>query len=277
MSFRSQQRRAKALLGLVEQYLPERVEFEGPLAEFNDWRIVAPGLIGDAASILDSIARLPPPRHALSAEILTRSLVDYVITFAWIAAEPENEEKRRERLNRLEADEYSERERSDQKYTIEFRQKSRRRKALFDHYVELIEVGKMPSELLCRQMRERVTVRRKIVGSKPMPPLLDRAFQADEYWIDHSPAVRDHPFANQWGLIFSWYSAVAHPSVTAIARVVSSEPGVVTVGKPTSASIESTPYGRANVLFGLMLHVAGRSLRWPTDDEIDNAFSAGRL
>jgi hypothetical protein len=262
------------------------VDFEGPFAEFNDWRIVAPGLIGDAASILESIARLPPPRHALSAEILTRSLVDYVITFAWLAADPENEGKRGERLNQLEADEYSERERSDQKYTTEFRQKSRRRKALFDHYVELIEVGKMPSELLCGQMRERITLcgqmreritlRRKIVGTKTMPSLLDRAFQADQYWIDHSPAVRDHPFANQWGLIFSWYSAVTHPSVTAIARVVSSEPGVVTVGMPTSASIESTPYGRANVLFGLMLHVAARSLGWPTDDEIDNAFSSGR-
>ena len=201
-------------------------------------------------------------------------MVDYVITFAWIAAEPDNEDRRGERLNRLEADEYAERERSDQKYTTEFRQKSRRRKALFEHYVELIEVGKMPSELLCEPMRERIAMRRKIVGAKPMPALLDRAFAADEYWIDHSRAVRDNPFANQWGLIFSWYSAVAHPSVTAIARVVSPEPGVVSVGMPTSASIESTPYGRANVLFGLMLHVAARSLGWPTDEEIDNAFSA---
>jgi hypothetical protein len=276
VSFRSQQRRAQALLAVVDQYLPVRVEVEGLLAEFNDWRIVAPGLIGDAASILDSIVHLSAPRHTLGAEILTRSMADYVITFAWLAAEPENEEQRAERLNRFEADEYDERERSDQKYTTEFRQKSRRRKTLFGHYMELIEIGKMPSELLCDQMRERIKARREIVGANPMPPLLNRAFEADEYWIDHSGAVRDNPLAHQWGVIFSWYSSVAHPSVTAATRVVSSEAGVVTVGKPTSSSIESTPYGRATVLFGLMLHVAGRSLGWPSDGEIDNAFSARR-
>lgn len=261
---------------MVEQYLPVAVEFEGPLAEFNDWRIVAPGLIGDAASILDSIVHLPPPRHTLSAEILTRSMVDYVITFAWLAAAPENAEQRTERLNQFEADEYDERERSDQKYTTEFRRKSKRQKALFDHYVELIEVGRMPSELLCDQMRERIKTRREVVGVKTTPPLLNRAFDADEYWIDHSEAVRNNPFAHQWGLIFSWYSSVSHPSVTAVARVASSEPGVVTVGKPTSSSIESAPYGRATVLFGLMLHVASRSLGWPSDQEIDHAFSAAR-
>jgi len=250
------------------------VTVEGPLAEFNDWRIVAPGLIGDAASILDSVVRLPSPRHTLGAEILTRSMADYVITFAWLAAEPENEQQRTRRLNQLEADEYDERERSDQKYTTEFRRKSKRQRALFKHYVELIETGQMPSELLCGPMRDRIKTRRGIVGATPMPTLLDRAFKADEYWIDHSEAVRSNPFAHQWGVIFSWYSSVTHPSVTAIARVVSSEPGGVSVGLPTSSSIESTPYGRATILFGLMLHVAGRSLGWPQDHEIDEAFGS---
>jgi len=272
----NESRRAQTVLELVRRYLPVSVKAEGPLAEYNDWTVVAPGLIGAAASILDSIVLLPPPGHTLSAEILTRSLSDYVITFAWLAAEPDNAEQRAERLNRFEAEEYEKREQTDQKYTEEFRRRSKRRKRLFAHYNRLIKAGKMPAGLIDEPTRNRMTARRKVVGDTEMPSLLDRAFQADEYWTEHSEAVRCNPFAHQWGVIFSWHSFVAHPTATALSRVVSPQPDDLSVGVQTASSIGSTPYGRATALLGLMLHVASHSLGWPSEAEIDSAFSARR-
>lgn len=249
------------------------VKVEGPLAEFNDWTIVAPGLIGAAASIFESIFLLQPPDHTLSAEILTRSISDYVITFAWLASEPENAEQRAARLNRFEAEEYEKREQTDQKYAYDFRQRSKSRRQLFAHYNRLIKAGKMPAGLIDQPTRDRITARQKVAGNTGMPSLLARAFQADEYWTEHSQAVRCNPFAHQWGVIFAWHSFVAHPTATALSRVVSSRPDDLSVGVQTESSIKSTPYGRVTVLLGLMLHVASHALGWPTEAEIDNAFA----
>jgi PIN domain nuclease of toxin-antitoxin system len=44
----------------------------------------------------------------------------------------------------------------------------------------------MPHALLTDRMRDWITERRKIIDVKPMPVLLDRALQADAYWIHHS-------------------------------------------------------------------------------------------
>ena len=266
--------KGRAVVQLARRYLP--VSVAGSMAEYNDWAVVGPGLIGAAASILDSIFLLPPPDHTLSAEILTRSMADYAITFAWLAAEPDNAEQRAIRLNRFEAEEYEKREQWDQKYADEFQKRSKRRKQLFAHYKRLIKAGKMPAGLLDEPMRGRIAARRKVVGDTEMPSLLDRAFQADVYWTEHSQAVRSNPFAHLWGTVFLWHSFVAHPTAMALSRVVSPQPEAMSVGVQTESSIESIPYGRATVVLGLMLHVASRSLGWPSDEEIDEAFGARR-
>jgi hypothetical protein len=102
VSFDDETTRAHAVLNLAKQYLPVAVEFDGPLTD-NDWRLVGPGLVGGATSMPESIFQLPPPHHTPSAEILTRSLSDYVITFAWLAVP----DVRDERLDRFEEDGFS--------------------------------------------------------------------------------------------------------------------------------------------------------------------------
>jgi hypothetical protein len=117
--FDDESKRASRVLDLLRGYVPATLNFEGHITD-NDWRLVAPGLVGGAASIVESIFCLPPPRHAPSAEILTRSLMDYVITFAWLAVP----DKRQERLNAFEESFYNESEGLDAKYTTEFQGKN---------------------------------------------------------------------------------------------------------------------------------------------------------
>ncbi len=92
VDFDDEIKRARAVLELVRRYVPATLNFEGQITD-NDWSLVAPGLVGGAASIVESIFRLPPPRQAPSAEILTRSLIDYVITFAWLAVPDKRQER----------------------------------------------------------------------------------------------------------------------------------------------------------------------------------------
>jgi hypothetical protein len=263
MPTKAETTRARAVLALVKQYLPIAVEFDQREITDNDWRLVAPGLIGDAASMLESIFRLPPPRNALSAEALTRSLADYLITFAWLAVP----DSRTERLDTFEADEYAKQESADKKYRKVFPERSQR-------YKKLIKAGKMPSELLDEGKRKWIARRRKIIGSKEMPPLLNRAFLADEYWMDRNRVVEQQPLANLYVMVFVRHSAVAHASPTAVARVASSRGGVFSVGEPTADSIKSVPYSLATVLFGLMLYIASDALGWPSNAEVDAAFAA---
>jgi hypothetical protein len=281
VDFDDEARHASGVLELVRHHVPATVSFEGQITD-NDWRLVAPGLVGGAVSIVESIFRLPPPRHAPSAEILTRSLIDYVITFAWLAVP----EKRQKRLNAFEESFYNESEGLDAKYTTEFQGKnqpkpkrSKRsrhpsdRQKVIAHYTKLIKAGQMPPALLTDRMRVWITERRRIIGAKPMPVLLDRALQADEYWIHHSEAVASRPFANLWVLVFGHESAVAHATPTAVSRVAFVREGVLHVGEPTAESITSTPYSRAVVLLGVMFHVASQSLGWPSTADLDAVFA----
>lgn len=282
VDFDDESKHARAVLELLGRYLPATLNFEGQITD-NDWRLVAPGLFGGAASIVESIFRLPPPRQAPSAEILTRSLIDYVITFAWLAVP----DKRQQRLNAFEESFYNESEGLDGKYTTEFQGKnqpkpkrSKRsrepsdRQKVIAHYTMLIRAGKMPPALLTDRMRAWITERRKILGAKPMPVLLDRALQADEYWIHHSEAVASSPFANLWVLVFGHESAVAHATPTAVSRVAFVSDGTLHVGEATAESVKSTPYSRAVVLLGLMLHIGSQSLGWPSTADLDAAFAA---
>ncbi len=175
----------------------------------------------------------------------------------------------------------------DAKYTTEFQgknqpkpkrsQRSREpsdRQKVIAHYTKLIKAGRMPPALLTDRMRVRITERRKIIGAKPMPVLLDRALQADEYWIHHSEAVACSPFANLWVVVFGHESAVAHATPTAVSRVAFVSDGMLHVGEATKESIKSTPYSRAVVLLGLMLRVGSQSLGWPSTADLDAAFAA---
>jgi hypothetical protein len=252
--------RAKAVLDLAYQYLPQDVE---SLGEFNDWNVVAPGLIAAAALVVESIFRLPPPRYRISAEMLARSVFEYAITFAWLAA-PKNQNERALRLARFEVDEYHDRETVDKRYVSVLGDKRER-------YETLIKSGKMPSHLVDPPMKTRMADRRDELKAKNMPDLLELAIQADDRWFDEVKAVDCVPFAHVYGTGYSDYSFVSHASPTAVSRVVSGA-GTLRVGEPAG---ETTAYRMSVSVFAVMLVIASRTLGWPPEADVYKAATSG--
>lgn len=248
--------RASAILDLAHQYLPQDVESTG---DFDDWNVVAPGLIGAAAVILESVFRLPLPRYRVSAEILARSVIEYAITFAWLAA-PEDESERAARVARFEVDEYHDREAVDRRYIKVLADKRKR-------YDKLIKAGKMPARLIDDPMKARIAERRDALKTKNLPDLLELAVQADDRWFHEIQAVGAIPFAHLYGIAYADFSFVSHPSPTAVSRVVTGC-GILRVGEPVGSS---QACNLSVSVFALMLVIASRTLGWPPEPAVYDA------
>lgn len=249
-------RRVDAILGLAERYLPRVVDTDGT---YSDWRVAAPALVALCVRSLEAIFQLPPPRHIVAAETVTRSLVDYSITFAWLAA-PTDEAERAERMVRFERDEFLKREQADRRYTTTLPQRS-------DLYRELIESGRMPSHLIEEETRARITAIRGGDGPKGMPPLLDRAIEADVVWTKELDVLSTQPLANVYASLYASLSMTAHASVTAVDRVVVGDPPKLLVGYPEPLGDRSGPYDIACSLAGVVLLIASLRLGWPPEEE----------
>jgi hypothetical protein len=78
--------------------------------------VVAPAFVALCVRELEASFHLPPPRHKLAAENVTQSLVDYAITFAWLAA-PTDEESGRCGSSGTSGDEWARSELADKRYT----------------------------------------------------------------------------------------------------------------------------------------------------------------
>jgi hypothetical protein len=257
-------RRAGALLELARAHLPRPVRSSG---EFDDWNVVGPGFIAIAASILEGIFQSPPPRHLLKAEILFRSLTDYVITFAWLAA-PATDEERSARLRQFVGSEYRWRERAENRLT----------KGLADHpsgrYRGLMEEGRIPDSLLDPTTKDAISGWRES-GADEMPDMLRRAFEADGRWASELTLVARSPFALLHFLGFAHYSAITHASPTAVDRVVTSRPPDLVVGEAAGLGESLGPYGNACSTFALMFLIANRTLGWPDEASIMKAAATG--
>src|SRR4051794_38407628 len=106
-------RRVDALVALTDRYLPTLVDSDG---SYSDWNVAAPAFVALCMNTLEAIFQLPPPRHRVSAEAVTRSLADYGITFAWLAA-PTDDTERTDRMLRFDRDEWLNRRQADKRYT----------------------------------------------------------------------------------------------------------------------------------------------------------------
>ena len=249
-------RRVDAILGLAERYLPRVVETDGT---YSDWRVAGPALVALCVRSLEAIFQGPPPRHIVAAETITRSLVDYSITFAWLAA-PKEETERAERMVRYERDEFLKRDQADRRYTTTLPRRS-------DLYRELIESGQMPSHLVNEETRARIVAIREADGSKGMPPLLDRAIEADVVWTKELDVLSTQPLANVYASLYASLSMTAHASVTAVDRVVVGEPPSLLVSYPEPLGDRSGPYDIACSLVGVVLLIASRRLGWPPEED----------
>lgn len=250
-------RRVDALVALADRYLPEVVESDG---SYGDWNVVAPALVALCTNALESIFQLPSPRHRVAAETVARSLADYAITFAWLAA-PTNDNDRADRMLRFERDEWRSRGQADKRYTTLLPKRA-------DLYRDLIERGRMPSELLGDAAREKVAAIAAGDGPKGMPPLLDRAIEADTVWTDEIPALSEQPLAGLYASLYASLSFAAHASVTAVDRLVAGQPPRLLVGYAKPLGDEEGPYDIACSITVIVLVIAHLRLGWPPLDDV---------
>lgn len=253
--------RVDGLLNIVRAYLPRRVESTG---DFEDWQVVAPALIAIAADMFEGIMAAVPPGGRLRAEILSRSLAEYVISFAWLAAA--DEYQLRLRLRQLLKDEYLEREKGEDKLRDQIGNRARYR-YLFDPATPR-PGGPLPTALLDDANRDRLHELKADSSTPNLPNTFDMAFVADARWMSEIDLVAHNPFALTYFTVFTGPSFMTHPSVTAVAAVTLGSPPELVVGPPQSLGSTETPYGQALLSFLNMLLVASRTLGWPAEADV---------
>jgi hypothetical protein len=102
-----------------------------------------------------------------------------------------------------------------------------------------------------------------------MPPLLDRATQADAVWTNELDIVAQQPLANIYAAVFSSFSFVAHASVTALSRMIIGSPPDLSPGAPAPIGRTAMPvYGLACSLFTDMLLFSSRRLGHPSEEAV---------
>ena len=252
--------RVDGLMELVRVNLPRRVKSDG---SFTDWNVVGPALVAIGADLCEAIVSSVPPRGRVRAEIMARSLAEYAIGFAWLAA-PEDEEERANRLKRFEKDEFLERERSENKLRDHITAKP-----AYSHLVaEDRAGGPLPRGLLDDPTRERLAGLKGDTSVKAPPDALTMAFEADKRWMPGIELVQRNPFALIYFTLFVGPSFLTHPSVSAVGRVVVGTPPDLVVGMPEPLGVSESPYSISLLAFVNMLLVSSRALGWPQEGEI---------
>jgi hypothetical protein len=253
--------RLDAMLALTRTFLPAQVRSQG---SFDDWSVVAPGLLWICADLVEAIYSSPPPRGRIRAEVLSRSLCEYVITFAWIAA-AENEVARAGRLKQFEKDEFAERIKAENKIARQIAGQSL--------YAHVFDSERFPRTLLEERIHERAEALISDESIKRLPDTLQMATVADRRWMPEIELVHRNPFALFYFMMFTTSSFTSHPSVTSIAKVVTGNPPDLVVGIPESLGTSAGPYGHALAIFGSALLVLNRSWGFPAEEQILGALN----
>jgi len=177
------------------------------------------------------------------AEAVARSLIEQIITFAWLAAKPE------ERLVEWVGWLYTERIKSDNKFKKWLRGQGRDGDPLFSD--------------------DARTAAEEASGGKALD-LGSRAVQADETWRPQITALGEKgcSFAEIYASAYTSYSYSTHALAQPLLRYTGAHPdGGVYIG-PEGALGESTPWGVGLVVYLLGLLVSSRAVGWPDSDEV---------
>jgi hypothetical protein len=78
----------RLLLDLAEECRPVRVTSRRPTSFFEDWEVTRAAFMARMASTLRHLSYLAPSYSRLDGLALARTLIDHVITFAWISGDP---------------------------------------------------------------------------------------------------------------------------------------------------------------------------------------------
>lgn len=189
-------------------------------------------MLARACGTLDPVVALTGNRRATDAGVLTRSLFEQAVTFAWIAIRPAENAVRWVRWDRAE-----------------------RMKA----HNDLVQHGE-PGLLEAQTIEDFQVV---IASGEPMPNLPQRAEEADAYWAPTIAAVRNRrtSFRGMYSVLYRTDSQATHAAVASIEPVVApAGPGGFYVLPVEQDPGKHSPFTRAPMLYGLMLLVAEPAL-----------------
>jgi hypothetical protein len=234
---------ARALVDLVRPNLPLTVRVSGP---HDAWPLVGPAFVARIVGSAEALWHLHSLERQADAMVVLRTLFEHTVTFAWLAADPSEEQLKRflksDSVARLKADD------------------------------DAIAVGQ---PLLSDEKRAEFEKQRDTLP-KEMPDLAQRSVAADDYWSGKLPGLEhsDEPvsFRGLYALAYRHHSAVAHPSLMGLNRVSTDDPdGSVTIHLEQLDPSDHGPFGMGTVLLVLALMISARTLEWPTDAEIISA------
>ena len=245
---------ARGLIDLIKPQFPVDLP---PLGSADAWQLTGPGLIARQVGSLEAIFYLRSLEREADPAILSRALYEHAVTFAWLAADPGAQRHQRfvksDLLRRLEID---------------------------DDCRQLTHDG-VPVEIM--NTAERRGFAQQLTnlpeGTKRMPDLIDMATAADEHWTEilepltGSATVKS--YRGFYGLTYRHESSIAHATSLGLNPV-----WVVLVDGGRRVQLEERredsqgPFGRAALIFGFTVMIAGESLSgWPGVKEVEAVFA----
>lgn len=204
----------RLLLDVVGESVRARIAPQDGVLMFEDWELTRSAFIARMAGIVRHLGYLVPSYSRLDGFALARTLVDHVITFAWISAAP------RERVP-------------------EFLRVSYKSQLARDKRVR--ERGEEP--MLSPDLRERLSAYTRDVRTE-MPRLPRRSREADEHWVGRAKAslpeeLRIIGFERLHDQIYDNFSEFDHPTTLGLMTYVHE------VTTPTlRASVDGMPQRR---------------------------------
>jgi acyl carrier protein phosphodiesterase len=225
----------RLLLDLARECLPVSVTPRGQTTFFEDWEVTRAAFMARMSGTLRHLGYLAPSYSRLDGFALARTLVDHVITFAWISADP------KERLPAFLCDSFENLLRKDER--------SRRR-----GNGPLVEDGQ----------RKRLSTFIDEVNEE-MPGLQKRSSKGDSYWVEQArsslpKSLHIVGLQRLYRDVYDHYSAYDHPTTTGLQVFVhlAGSPIVATVdGEPERHLVEDLrPYWIAMFAFAAALVVS---------------------
>jgi hypothetical protein len=198
------------LLDLARECVPVQVTPRGQTTFFEDWEVTRAAFMARMSGTLRHLGYLVPSYSRLDGFALARTLVDHVITFAWISADP------KERLPVFLRSSFENMRRKDDR--------SR---------------GRGSGALIEDAQRERLIAFVDGV-SQNMPGLRDRSSKADARWVAEArtrlpESLQIVDIQRLYRDVYDHYSAYDHPTTTGL------QTWVHLAGSPVVATVDGEP------------------------------------
>ena len=234
-----------ALSALVEERLPLMVQAGQPP---EPMRLIGPAMLARGAGTVQAIGKLAPLDREADAGVLLRVLLEHMITFAWLAADEENE-----------------------RFALWLKGDSKQRLKMHnDLPSELDELLPAPLKALFDG----------IVGGVEgeLPALRALAQRADADWGPRLPGVLQPgvewaSFLGLYRIVYRYLSGFTHAGLLSLNAVIKhGKVGGDIVAMETHDG-ERSAVGLAPLVFGLGLFVSSEAQGWPERHMIDAIFN----